>query len=505
MHISKVLDTNIKAFDQLFTDCGDIVKRKISIGKNADIKIFVAYIDMLVNTTSINENIMYRLMLEIRQTQPQTMFELGDVMEALMNSGITSLDIKEVETLDDISLAVMTGDTVVFVEGSEKALVVSTKGYPNRGVPSAETEVNMRGAKDAFSEVFRINTMLIRRRIRDTRLKVEQLKLGRRSSTDVALMYLSDVVRPEILKDLRQRIKRIDIDAILESGYVEQLVDNDWVSPFPQLQTTERPDKAAASILEGRIVIVIDNTPFVLIAPTTFNALFQSPDDYYQRFEISSFLRMLRFLAGFLALTIPGLYIATVVFHPSMLPMRLAFKLAGARESVPFPVVIEVLIMDIAFELLREAGVRLPAPIGGTIGIVGGIIIGQAAVEAGLVSPIVVIIVAMTGICSFVLPNVSLVNAFRLLKYLIILISAMLGFFGFWIAILLIAIHLCSLKSFSIPYLYPFVSGNVNESTDVKDSIVRLPISLMQRRPIFSRPDAEIRQAKSVSKKRKVK
>ena len=301
-------------------------------------------------------------------------------------------------------------------------------------------------------------------------------------------------MRPHILETVKDRIADINIDAVLESGYIEQLIEENWSSPFPQAQSTERPDKVAAAILEGRIAIVLDNTPFVLIVPATLDTFFQSPDDYYQRFELASMLRILRFVAGFLALAISGLYIATAVFHPSMIPTSLMLKMASARMNVPFPIVVEILIMEAAFELLKEAGIRLPAPIGSTIGIVGGLIVGQAAVEAGIVSPIAVIVVAFGGICSFVLPSISLVNAFRMLKFLLIFLSAGFGFVGFWIGILLISIHLASLKSFDIPYMFPFVSGEVNNYSDFKDSIFRVPIFKMRKRPIFCNPDAVTRQ-----------
>jgi len=492
--INKDLNINIGKIEAAFENCDDFIKRKFAVGRNKDVWLYVAYIDMMANNTVVDENIMKRLITSIRITPPNIDFFRDDIFEGLKDGGISASDMKEEVSIEGAISSILSGDALLLVNGSEKAIIISSKGFPSRGVPSSESEVVIRGARDAFSEGFRVNTTLIRRRINDSRLKLEQSQAGKRTNTSIGIMYMEDLVRPHILSKVKKRVKDIDIDAILDSGYVEQLIEESWSSPFPQAQATERPDKVAAALLEGRIAIVVDNTPFVLIVPATLDTFFQSPDDYYQRFELASLLRFVRFLAGFLALTASGLYIATAVFHPSMLPTSLMLKMASARMNVPFPVVVEILIMEVAFELLKEAGIRLPAPIGGTIGIVGGIVVGQAAVEAGLISPIAVIIVAFGGICSFVLPSISLVNAFRMLKFVLIALSSMLGFVGFWIGILLVSVHLVSLKSFDIPYMFPFVSGEVNEYSDFKDSIFRAPLFKMKKRPIFCNPEAVNRQ-----------
>ena len=495
--INKDININIKNIEKVFELCDDLVKRKFAVGRHKELWLYVAYIDMMADNSVIDKNIMKQLITSIRLTPPSmnTFYTPdNDIFEGLKDGGISASDMKEEVNFEGVVNSILSGDTVLFIDGFEKAIIISSKGFPSRGVPSSETEVVIRGSRDAFSEGFRINTTLIRRRIKDSRLKLEQSEVGNRTKTSLGLMYMEDLVRPHILETVKDRIADINIDAVLESGYIEQLIEENWSSPFPQAQSTERPDKVAAAILEGRIAIVLDNTPFVLIVPATLDTFFQSPDDYYQRFELASMLRIMRFIAGFLALTISGLYIATAVFHPSMIPTSLMLKMASARMNVPFPIVVEILIMEAAFELLKEAGIRLPAPIGSTIGIVGGLIVGQAAVEAGIVSPIAVIVVAFGGICSFVLPSVSLVNAFRMLKFLLIFFSACFGFVGFWLGILLISIHLASLKSFDIPYMFPFVSGEANNYSDFKDSIFRVPLFKMRKRPIFCNPDAVIRQ-----------
>jgi spore germination protein len=301
-------------------------------------------------------------------------------------------------------------------------------------------------------------------------------------------------VRPAVLEQVEKRISEIDIDAILDSGSLEQLIEDNWLSPFPQAQLTERPDKTASAVLEGRIAIIVDNSPFALIVPVTLNCFFQSSEDYYNRWQIMSLTRFIRFAAALMTVALPGLYIAVATFHPSMIPMLMATKLAAASQNVPFPAIIEIILMDAAFELLREAGVRLPGAVGGTIGIVGGLIIGQAAVEAGVVSPIVVIIVALTGVAAFAIPHVSLVYGFRIIKYVILLLSAFLGFFGFWAGLLIALTHLASLRSFGIPYIMPFAAGELNQFAEMKDSIFRFPLFTLRTRPFFADKGQRIRQ-----------
>ena len=307
-------------------------------------------------------------------------------------------------------------------------------------------------------------------------------------------MYMEDLVRPEILSQVEKQLDNMDLDALLDSGYAEQLLEKRQYSPFPQLQMTERPDKTASALLEGRVALLVDNTPYAILLPATLNTFFQAAEDYYDRWEIMSLIRGIRYAAAFVAVALPGLYIAFAVYHPQLMPTALALKVASTRGAIPFSVIGEVLIMELAFELLREAGIRLPSPVSSTIGIVGGIIIGSAAVEAGIVSPVVVIVAALTGICTFVIPNVSIVSGLRLSKYLVIGMAAVFGIFGVWAALLLLLAHLASLTSYGIPYLYPFCSSSVNDDRDWEDSIFRLPLSKMKRRPIFTKPSERQRE-----------
>lgn len=477
--LSKMLDKNVEIVNFAFEDWGDIVKRRLFIGENKDREIFICYIDDMANRTLIEGSVLKGLMLGIRLTDTS-----DDSISSLLDGGVTTADIKYSDNIREAIDEVMAGNSMLLIDGYDKAIIISTKGFPKRGVDKPENEIAVQGPKEAFAESIRINTVLIRRRIRDINLKCKQMKIGRRSKTDVAVMYLKGTVREDILTELIDRLEKIDIDAVLDSGYIEQYIEDNKSSPFPLVQLTERPDKAAAEILEGRIAVVVDNSPFVMLVPVVLASFYQASEDYYQRWEIMSFVRLIRYLAGFFAFSLPGLYIAVTLYQPSMIAGALAFKLAGARATVPIPTIAEVIFMELAFEALREAGIRLPSSIGSTLGIVGGIIIGQAAVEAGLVSPMVVIIVALTGICSFAIPNISLVSAYRLIKYLLIVLSSALGLFGWFLGIILVFAHLCSLKSFGIPYIYPFAaSKGIGE---LRDGLIRVPLNKMKK-TVFSK------------------
>ena len=327
-------------------------------------------------------------------------------------------------------------------------------------------------------------------------MKVEEQTVGVRSHTMTALVYMEDLIYQGLLTTMKQQLQRYEIDGILDSGMLEQLSEKHWLSPFPQFQTTERPDRAAAAVLEGRIVLVTDHSPQVLILPSDYNSFFQTSDDGYNRFQVASYARTLRFFAAILSMIFPAVYVAVATWHTSLLPTKLVLSMAEARQGVPFPALGEILLMEISFELLKEAGIRLPGPMGNTIGIVGGLIIGQAAVDASLVSPIVVIVVAFTALCSFAIPNEEFASAFRILKYGCIFMGAWLGLYGVALSGLWVLIHLSHLNSFGIPYLMPYVAADVNGYEDKKDSLFRFPLKYCVRRPIFARRGERIKLRK---------
>ena len=483
MQLTKNLEQNRAAIQKTLRDCGDVVWREFRIGGNG--KLLMLYADNFVDLEAIRESILETLMLDYENEKP------AGILEALLMEAVAISEVQKITTTEEICDAVFWGDTVLLMDGNDFALQATTKKFPNRGISKAETEVVVQGPKDAFMEVMAFNIVLTRRRIRDSRLKLKRKKAGCRTKMDIALMYMEDLVRPEVLSQVERQLDEMNMENLLDSGSAEQLLERRKYSPFPQLQMTERPDKTAAALLEGRVVLLADNTPYAILLPATLNTFFQAAEDYYERWEIMSFIRFIRYVAAFFAVTLPGLYIAFAVYHPQLLPTALALKVASTRGAIPFSVIGEVLIMELAFELLREAGIRLPSPVSSTIGIVGGIIIGSAAVEAGIVSPVVVIVAALTGICSFVIPNVSIVSGLRLSKYLVIGLAAVFGMFGVWAALLFLLGHLSSLTSYGIPYLYPFCSSSINNDRDWEDSIFRLPLPKKSGRSIFARPAKE--------------
>jgi spore germination protein len=394
-------------------------------------------------------------------------------------------DVTWYEYLEDAAQGMLTGDAILFVDGYGKALKIADAGYPGLDVGEADSEKVVRGSNEAFCDSVKTNTALIRKRVRSVRMRVEEMKMGVRSHTLVNLVYMNDLVYPGLVEEIRRRLEQYEIDGVLDSGVPEQLAEEKWYSPFPQFQTTQRPDRACMAILEGRAVLLTDNSPIALILPADINSFLKTSDDYYNRFEAATFARLLRYAAGFFAMTLPGLYLALTNFHTQILPTSLLLAFQEARQGMPFPAVLEVLLMEMSFELLREAGVRLPGTMGNTIGIVGGLIIGQSAVEANLVSPIVVIIVAFTALCSFAIPNEEFAYAFRILKFVFIFLCAWMGYYGFLLGMILVLTHLSRLKSFGIPYLSPFAGNAQDAREDEKDSIVRFPLRKLTKRPFF--------------------
>ncbi len=451
-------------------------------------RIHVIYIDGLTDHEMVESTVLKPLLYEWRGRQET------DFRKAILYLETQTADIQEEKSFDQAVLAVLKGDTAIFLDGCSSAFVLSTKKLPVRGIGENEKEPTVRGPQDSFQEGFRTSTALLRRRIRDPKMKVVQGTLGQRSRTDYALVYLADVVQAGLVEELQRRLAEYEIDAVFDSSMVEHLLEKHWYSPFPVFQSTTRPDKAASAITEGRVVIVVDNSPEVLIAPTNWNMMFQSADDYYNRWSVASFARLLRYLAAFLAIAAPGFYVAVTMFHTEMLPDKLLYAIVAARSAVTCPVVVEVLLMEFFFELLREAGLRLPGQLGNTIGVVGGLIVGQAAVEAGLVSTIVVIVVALGAICSFAIPSEAFSSCFRLLKFFIIGISAFLGLYGFILGLILIAIHLARLESFGVPYLSPVVRAEEMDTSGKQDFIYRAPLKEMERRPFWARDRVRIRR-----------
>jgi hypothetical protein len=405
----------------------------------------IFFLDDLVNEAMVNLHVLQRLL----KMGPEAFF--GHVEDEVL----TVKKLAPVNNLKQMVEMITAGCTVVHVDYMTYAISVITPGYPNRSVSEPEAEPLVRGPREGFIEKLQDNTALIRKRLRTPDLKSETIKVGQRSQTMVCLMYVDGLVEEDVLNTVRKRLKGAEIDILLESAQLEELIEDSVYSPFPQILSTERPDKVVAALSEGRIALIIDGTPFVLIVPSVFYDLLQASEDYYQRFYFSSAVRILRISTFLIALLGPAFYIAITTFHQEMIPTPLLLTVISARAGVPFPALIEALIMEVSFEILREAGVRLPRPVGSAVSIVGALVVGQAAVEAGIISQSMVIVVALTGIASFTIPVFSLALSTRLLRFPMMLIAASLGIFGIAIALVALGIHMCSLRSFGVPYMSP--------------------------------------------------
>lgn len=475
--INHSLPDNRRVLDNCFTNCIDVIYREFVIGEE-QLPALLIFIDGLANKSIINENIMESLM-EIQYSPVETSNSASPI-EMIKKVFLQMGEVKELLTIGEMVDAVLIGETIFLLDRTTIALSLGTKGWESRGVSEPVTEGVVRGPREGFTETLRTNTALLRRRVKVSQLKLERYILGRTTKTEVNIAYLEGTVDNEIVKEVRKRIERIDVDSILESAYIEELIEDTPYTLFPQIEHSERPDKVAAAILEGRVAILIDGTPFTLLVPTIMAQFLQSSEDYYERYPFAFMVRMVRFIFSGIAHLLPGTYVAVTTFHQEMLPTSLLISITGAHEGVPFPAVVEAFMMEVTFEALREAGVRLPRPVGQAVSIVGALVIGEAAVQAGIVSPAMVIVVALTGIASFCIPSYNLALAIRIMRFIFIILGATLGLYGIMLGMLMMLIHLTSLRSFGVPYLSPLAPFKLQ---DLKDSFVRFPWWAMGERP----------------------
>lgn len=464
----------------------DIVMRDFMIN-SLNKKALLIYIDGLTDRNTQNFAVLQPLMILSRDG-----FETDEPIITAYEKMVPGQQIQKSSTLQDIVEGILDGSSVLLIDGSAEALIIETKGWEHRGIDRPSNEPVVRGPQEAFNETFRANTASVRRYVKDPKLITEILRVGRRSKTLLGLMYIKDLTDPKLVEEVRYRINSISekIDYMPESGTLEEFLEDHPKSLLPQMLSTERPDRVGAHLREGYVGIVMANSPFALIIPTNFSIFLHAAEDYYLRWPFSNFLRLLRATAIFAALLLPSLYIAVVNYHQEMIPTDLLLAMTAAREAVPFPAIIEILFMEFSFELIREAGVRVPSIIGPTIGIVGALILGQAAVSASIVSPILIIVIAITALASFVVPNYNATFTIRILRFLFILLAGFLGFFGIAFGIFFMALHAANLSSFGVPFLTPIAPYHPQN----KDRIIRPRAYDQPDRPVFLRPLDWIRQ-----------
>jgi len=483
--VSGVLNQDMEWLKQHYVRCSDLIYRHITIGGHQHRQAAVFYFDGMTDSGVVHDNILRPLLLdaEIAEIDAETEENFRNFFEYLKERLLPAGEITVADDLKQGAQAMMNGDVLLIIDGCRQAIVIDAKGFPQRPVGKAENEVVLRGPQEAFTEAMRINTALIRRHLRTNQLKLEEKTLGRYTRTQVAIVYLDGVANENIIAEVHRRLDNIkEVDSILDSSCIEQYIEDSPFSVFPQMQYTERPDKVAASLLEGRVALVVDGSPDVILLPLMFVQLLQSPEDYYTRLAPGTFMRWIRYMGLLIAILFPSLYVAVTSYHPEMLPLNLLLSIAAAREGVPFPAFVEALIMELCFELLREASIRLPGAIGNTIGIVGALVIGDAAVSAHLVAPQMVIVVAITAIGSFTVPSMEASYPIRLLRFPLMLLAAGFGLYGVALGVMAILLHLVHLRSFGFPYLEPLAPLKLNEMRDV---LIRAPRWQMMVRPQF--------------------
>ena len=482
LRLSLNVEENLDKFKAFLEESTDMVFREFKLGTSS-IRCALVYVDGLIDRNVINSMILRPMMYDIAtlESNLKKPIEPEETYAFARDHAVAVADIKEMDTLDESILWVLSGEVALIIDGFDTILILSARGWASRGIAEPDTEGVIRGAREGFTESLRTNTALLRRKCKDPNMVIKTIKLGRRSKNDVAYVYIKGITNPELVQDVEKRLSSIDVDHIIDSGQLEQFIEDNGMTPFPQIQVTERPDKAIANLFEGRMILIVDNSPFALLVPAAFTQFFQSPEDYNERWIVASFIRALRWIASFLAVFTPALYIATVSYHPGFLPTELALSISASRAGVPFPAVVEALLMELTIELLRESGARLPKPIGQTIGIVGGLIVGDAAVRAGITSPIMIIVVAATAIASFVIPTYSAAIGLRLIRFPMMVLASLLGFYGVMLGFIIINIHLVSIKSFGINYMSPLGPLIAN---DMKDYVIRSPLAMLRKRPI---------------------
>lgn len=480
LEISQNLDENLKNIKEALGNSGDVAIREFKMGKPSLHKVALIYINGLADKMIIGNFIIERLMGNVNDTEvvdPQSPSQLF----SYINENILTVGTVEVTTdWNKMVLNLLSGQSLLLLDGWNQALSCAAEGGELRAITEPTSEPAVRGPKESFVEALITNTAMVRRRIKSPNLRVETMQLGKITHTDVAILYVDGIVNDKLLTEVKERLSKIDADEVSSSNTIEEWINDDLWTPWPTIFITERPDVVAGNLMEGRIAIFVNGTPIPLILPATWSQFFQTSEDYYLRWQVASFLRLLRVTAFIITLFGPSLFIAFVAFHPELIPTPLLISLTAQRQGIPFPVFVEAMLMEFTFEVLREAGVRMPRPIGQAVSIVGALVLGEAAVAAGIVSSSMVIVVAGTAIASFTMPHYSMTDVTRLLRFLMMILAASFGLYGIGLGAIVLVAHTCSVRSFGIPYLAPFAPLI---ASDWKDTIVRFPKPFMKTRP----------------------
>ncbi|MGE6486870.1 spore germination protein [Paenisporosarcina sp. NPDC076898] len=462
--VSTVLANNIQQMQTIFGDSSDV--RMIHFLEKP-VPFVLYYIEGLINKKQLDSSV-----IEPINNWQRTKGKSGKATDVIHQLDV-SAEISSNQQVEDVIMSILKGQVAIFVEGLNEAFTVPLETWPSRAVEEPIAQTIVRGSREGFTETLLVNTSLIRRRLMDPTLRFKSFQVGNITKTPILVAYLESQVEQDVLQEVLKRVANVNTNKVFESGMLEELIQEKGYSPFPTFQATERPDSAAAALVEGKVLIMMEGTPFALITPTTFISFFQAAEDYYHHFDISTLTRFIRIIAFFLSISLSAIFIAVTTYHHELIPTSLLVSLAAQREGVPFPAFVEALLMEIMFEILREAGIRMPRPIGSAVSIVGAIVIGESAVAAGLVSPAIVIVVALSAISSFVSPYYAHSGAARLLRFVNMTFAATAGIFGIIFFFLGLLIHLCSRTSMGKPFFTPILSFHPDK---LKDGIFRFPL-----------------------------
>ncbi|MFY2307134.1 spore germination protein [Lysinibacillus fusiformis] len=488
-------EANIFKVKTTLGNSADLLIRIIQIGPENSINAGLIYTDGMVDTIAL-QNLIDSLINKIRPIDLESCLE-ADIVTSIRKNSITVGNVEEVIDFDKLITNILSGHAALIIENESKAITVDISKYEKRSVEEPQSSTLIKGPRDGFTETLGTNTSLLRRRIRSSNFWLESKEIGTVTKTKIIIAYIKGIANEEVIREVHQRLDKINIDAILETGYIEELIQDETYTPFPTIYSTERPDAVTGKLLEGRVAILVDGSPFVIVVPSLMVEFFQASEDYYQRADFATLIRLLRFFCFLIALLVPSLYVAILTYHQEMLPTKLLVSMAAQREGVPFPAFFEALIMEITFEILREAGVRMPRAVGQAMSIVGALVLGQAAVQAGIVSNAMVIVVSLTAIANFCFPSINLSASVRIVRFGMMCLGATFGLIGVLFGVILLCIHLCTLRSFGIPYTSPVAPFIL---ADQKDVFFRFPLWSMISRPRLISQNNIIREQNYSSK-----
>ncbi len=472
--ISKKIGINKQEIIGIFNNTSDLIIYEFETESN--IRMMVCYIEGFIDRNLLDRDILKPVILSLEMPK--------DIKKAIYVSSM-----EEVYLMEEVADKLTYGSVAIFINGINKSYIINLNKWEKRTIEEPQAEAVVRGPKEGFIEDISTNKVMLRRRIRNRDLVFEDYTIGKQTKTKISIAYIQGIVNEQILKEVKIRIRNIDIDAILESGYIEQLIEDNPYSLISTIGDTQKPDVVAGKLLEGRVAMFCDGTPHVLTMPKFFIEDIQASEDYYARTYYATFLRFLRVFSLLLSIVLPGLYVALQTFHQEMIPTVLLITMAGAREGVPFPAIIEAFLMTLMLELIKESGIRLPRAVGSAVSIVGALVLGQAAVEAGIVSAPMVIVVAATAIAEFAVP--SLTEGIILYRLILILLGGFMGLYAMTCGLIIIIVQIISLNSFGIPYGFPLAPGN---KQGLKDSIIRFPLWTLIFRPKILEKKNMIRQ-----------